>query len=327
MSLINGIIGQLDKCLDRYYAKFKIKYFSVDDEGKFMLWCANNSFDDDMVQEELNLSYNECNLLDFDEYFPFPSNSKPKNKDEAEQRIYNILQRCAKNPDMFSDKSHFSEPFKTTENDWNVNKNDLAKTAKIYRTQLITLCDKDFIADEACIKLLHMGYKQNIPYLSFLVDMYLCDRISYVCKTQNYLQPSQQILRLSTWCLKNRHFTELKNEERKNDMEAAIKSYFKRISRPLDAFEGFMIDDSLDDMADYILNIVNCISTLAKQKEQTCPFQIDISFIFKNVTQEDQRKNVPMDNSDDDDDDDNDDEKDKIEQWKFKDVIGNIKKK
>eukprot|EP01083_Nonionella_stella_P212093 766266_1 len=96
------LIDKIDSGLKQYYKQRKRYNYILDDGiGKFKQFCEDNAFDDDAVQEELDLTdANECTLADFDDddddnhQFPFEINFDTK--DEENDEIVKILKAIAK---------------------------------------------------------------------------------------------------------------------------------------------------------------------------------------------------------------------------------------
>ena len=85
-----NMIDQVDRALARYYFKQdRNDYFDENGVGIFKLFCEENGFDADVIEEELDNDPSECMLIDVDEEFPFPK--PPMDRDKA---IYDVLKRC-----------------------------------------------------------------------------------------------------------------------------------------------------------------------------------------------------------------------------------------
>eukprot|EP01084_Bolivina_argentea_P310564 537438_1 len=125
-----------------------------------------------------------------------------------------------------------------------------------------------------------------------------------------------------------------------DEAQAAVQSYFSRICRPLIPKELFTIDDSLDDICSYIVQIVDFVYTLSRKQEAHCPFQVDQCFIFHSVSHKKEKDNcfifhsAPNKDIDSDDDDDDDDienemvtDEKKNDSWKYIDRVKDIKDK
>eukprot|EP01084_Bolivina_argentea_P045457 83678_1 len=121
--------------------------------------------------------------------------------------------------------------------------------------------------DKSLMKLLAIGYKENVSYLSFLVDCFLRDQLTYRIQTN-----TKDTLHIHEWARISTHFNKLLNLNNMHrsaafhEAQAAVQSYFKRICPPLIPKELFTIDDSLDDICSYIMQTVEFVYTLSRKK-------------------------------------------------------------
>eukprot|EP01083_Nonionella_stella_P216616 778443_1 len=160
-----SLIRQIDVCLGRYYHKLGVKTYFVQSKGKFQIWCDENGFEDGDVSTALLDDPNDCTMTEFDPNFPFKK--QPPNTDEA---IFSILKRCSQNPDEFKDNMMLYPVFTPTKDHWGLTEKELSHIINIYKRQLPNICDKAMGEDKSLMKLLAIGYKENVSYLSFLAE-------------------------------------------------------------------------------------------------------------------------------------------------------------
>merc|ERR1712228_838308 len=168
--------------------------------------------------------------------------------------------RCSEDHNQYKNdpKLALHPPFEPTKESWNISNDDLDYIAQVCKSQLPSLYGQAFQGDKALLTLLSIGYKNDVPYFSFLVDSFLRDRAIHAHKTE-------QVLKVSKWTNMNGHSTYLKKEVDKNACEqaqAAIQSYFKRICTPLTMKNDLIISDALDQVAGYILAMIDLVHNL-----------------------------------------------------------------
>eukprot|EP01084_Bolivina_argentea_P120587 213768_1 len=318
MSTDDGIINQIDICLSRYYAKNGNKvYFNKNNIGKFREFCDENGFDDDFVEEEIRENFEDCQLLDFDDHFPFIENQlQDQNKNKE---IYRILQKCFSNANAYKDNLLLSKPLNITPNNWNVNNTEIEETKRIYLKTLKTIFNTEMQSDINILKVITIGRLQNVPYLQYLTDMYLRDRIAY------------KNLNITKWSLKNKYMLNLLNDNKFGKIifeiaKASIDSFFHRICPILMFQPQIKIQDSLLRVSNYILLMVKFIYNLALENNQSCPFQADQCIIFNKVESNQQMNTKGIFSFEDDSDDSDSNFEDEIkDDLTFYDCIGDIK--
>ena len=84
----------IDKGLARFYYLTRTPYMVTDTKGKFLIWCEANEYDQESIQEELELDPSECALVEFDPDFPIKSG---ENTDKTTY-IFNTIKYCANHP-------------------------------------------------------------------------------------------------------------------------------------------------------------------------------------------------------------------------------------
>eukprot|EP01083_Nonionella_stella_P211220 763941_1 len=171
------VIKQIDAALQKYYISLNRRdYLDANGNGKFLIHCEDNGFDDDAIEEELQADPEECMVIDFDDNFPFPANNAPENEKDQLKYILTILQKCYNNPN-YNGISSFS--FQLEKNHFNVyhsnpNWHKLTEIFKLYCPQI---CDKTQPQGDL-MKLLYISqYIIGKPYLHLLADTYCRDRI------------------------------------------------------------------------------------------------------------------------------------------------------
>eukprot|EP01084_Bolivina_argentea_P314752 545196_1 len=91
--------------------------FSVDilSEGKFLIWCKDNNYDEKMVEEELKANDGEnCELCKFDKKFPLKMHTIGKK--QRLNQIYNILQKCQSLQDIRGYLNEYQSVFRVLPN-------------------------------------------------------------------------------------------------------------------------------------------------------------------------------------------------------------------
>eukprot|EP01084_Bolivina_argentea_P287331 493027_1 len=274
-----GLIRRIDARLGIYYHKLGVKnYYSLEGRGRFLKWCDDSEYDDAIVYDELLKSDPDyCTVTDFDGYFPFII--EPECRDKA---VLAILKRFSE-PFEDSTSMMLREIFKPTKN-WDLTDSELQSIIGIYRTQLPNICDQAMLQDKSLMKLLAIGYKHNVPYLSFLVDCFLRDQLQYTLVTKDSLT-------ISEWMQMKPCFDELRKNKITGGtfeiIQAAITSYFKCVCPGLYGLrlnQSLVINDSLEDVCSYIKEIVELVYTKSREQQQHCPFQVDTCFVFHSVS-------------------------------------------
>eukprot|EP01083_Nonionella_stella_P208880 757693_1 len=88
------IIKRIDNALEKYYFSVNVSsYRNKEGQGKFKLYCDDNGFEQNDIEEELSQGADDCMLVDFDgKYFPLTEELDEKKRNEE---IYRIIKCCA----------------------------------------------------------------------------------------------------------------------------------------------------------------------------------------------------------------------------------------
>ena len=81
-----------DKALQRYYEALGHEYDSI-----FKDYCEDNGID---LDDEFEAGAHDCQLVEFDDDFPFPTNEQYEDKDKREQWIFNLLKKIRAEPNI-----------------------------------------------------------------------------------------------------------------------------------------------------------------------------------------------------------------------------------
>eukprot|EP01084_Bolivina_argentea_P311079 538415_1 len=306
-------IDRINVCLARYYKQFGRDYHDdVNKSGKFKAYCDENGFDDDGVEEEMKTNADECQLVDFDNNFPLPY--QPENKEAA---IFEILKESYQDAEAFfyPIRINLKPPLKLQQKDFQISEQQIKKTQTILEKQLKTIWDNEFANDKDILKILSVSFIINKPYIQYLVDMYLRDRIKSLSNGLN----------IADWIQQNKHFKQLLTMSNGaaivNGAKSAIQTFFSRVCPCIIYPPEYKIRDSLEKISEYILAIVSFVNSLARQKNTTCPFQVDNCIIFNST--EDTMQMAEFVGDDDDKDAEIDEKDDKKDPYS----IGDIKAK
>eukprot|EP01084_Bolivina_argentea_P185434 319771_1 len=91
---MTDVVTRIDKLLGSYYKSMGINdYFDVNGDGKFMIWCNDEGYDDDSLKDDLGTgcTVEDCASCEFDENFPL--NESIVNKTQQTNAIFQIIQR------------------------------------------------------------------------------------------------------------------------------------------------------------------------------------------------------------------------------------------
>ena len=114
---------------------------------------------------------------------------------------------------------------------------------------------------------LAVGYKNQIPFLTWLVDAYTLDKTKYYVKTEKSLT-------LEQWIETNQFMKDLKknNNKRLTKLKTAMISYSNRILPRLQFTPPTKVNDDIKAIADYISAMPLFIEQLiANSKTTTTP--------------------------------------------------------
>eukprot|EP01084_Bolivina_argentea_P059149 107968_1 len=277
------IIKYIDRELGSYYKDRN--YFNEAHIGRFYEFCEVNAFNDGSFIEEIQQSFDDCLLIDFDEHFPIKDSNVSR-----EQEIYNILKNIY---EMY--KKDTSNPLLSNKDfdELSMDEKELEHIKTIYKTNCTNLTAyKSFWDSEFAdlMKLLAISHHKNVSLLQLLMDIYIRDCISQ-------LYP----LDLRQWVIA-RNDRKLNNRNTET-ISRAMQQWltFANYRSHLSLSNQFKIQYSLQEISDKIIALILFAESLKKLQNKPFPFQMDVCFIF-----EDHQEQKQSDYSDDDKDNDND---------------------
>jgi len=313
----DSLIGQICAGLSRYYKRNGVDYHTAPGGlGKFTHFCDENGLDDEGMDDELQGEAGDSLIVDFDEdTFPYPEDCEEGDK----QAIMTVLQRCASNPRAYKGSDGKFQPLKVDVKDWDITDDDILAIKTLYKKQLATVFDVGMDKDQSILRLLAVGRKLNAPYLMFLSDVYMREKLKAVA-AKSKLSPLEFVKQ-------NKHCQRLKNMSRKpnpaDEAQAAITSFYARINPQIMLSPSSRIVADLAKTCKLIGSAAEFVHNKVTKDALACPFQFDVCFAFKEAKEAENTLPVIGDDDDDDDDDEEDDEKGKKKDW-FGDIDGKM---
>eukprot|EP01083_Nonionella_stella_P152353 488208_1 len=301
MTRNDGIIDMIDRWLAAYYKANGRNDYVEDGVGKFCLFCADEGFGDDDMETELDEEHPEdCLLTTFDE--DFPMKTPITDPDERNVFIFGILCKY-KEYDPSNAIAESASSHTAVHNAWtptdsffetsDININELKGT---YKEQCVSLWKSGLRTDNNLIKVIAIGYRHQIPYLSYLVDMYMRAKVSSL----------HFELTIASWALQNHYMQsvqKLSNEtnEYYSMLVSAITEFCgSRLVPQINFHPTHRIRDSLSDTVKRLRSMFITVADCS-YKNKFCPFQMDFMIIFKGTV------HIGIADEDDDDDDDEED--------------------
>eukprot|EP01084_Bolivina_argentea_P250778 420334_1 len=286
-----SLIQQIDSGLSRYYKQHGREYnINVDGKGLFSIFCDANGFDDDGVVGELGVkNINDCIVLDFDEAFPYPENTKPKNKNKA---IFNIIKKCSENTNAYKIKNKYE--FKVRKQDFCIDNLELKLNEFHEMLTKSSTCEK--ICKNArptggLMQLLYIS-QNNIcqPYIHLLADLFARDCIAYYLQMNAFNQETNNEndivvnpLTLQIWFEINKHigikeWSAMCQEFKL--VKSALIEYYNKICPLMNTQPIVKIQDNYREVCKYISAAVDFVHGLVSNKKNSvaCPFQYDLCF-------------------------------------------------
>merc|ERR1712228_654239 len=151
--------------------------------------------------------------------------------------------------------------------------------------------------------------KHGFPFLTYLIDSFTKEKAAYhyKCKQKEKKMPDLTVV---TWTKKNKFCKALNkaNESKGQQLESAMTSYANRIMNRLQFEPSYKIEDSLQQIIEYIVSIPLFIKNLIA-KDSIPPFQVDLLIAVKKVI----AAFPEIIDEDDDDVDQSHDEKDDVD--------------
>lgn len=96
---------QIDRGLQNYYRHKNTPYVNDQGIGKFAQWAADNGYDTDIIEEEINeLNAFRAETVHFDDEFP-----TDKMGDDRLEEIFDVLEICWKKQDAFKQSANLSK--------------------------------------------------------------------------------------------------------------------------------------------------------------------------------------------------------------------------
>eukprot|EP01084_Bolivina_argentea_P260078 439081_1 len=298
-------INKICAAIGRYYDSLDQAY-----DGLFSAYCDENGVEE--LEDELAEGWTDSLLSDFEDG-NFPFKVEPKSDEEKKQFVFELIQKCAGDPDIIfvSSIPDFKEDgdslFKLEEKELDVIK-------KTYREQCPTIYTQEWELDKGLLTLLAVGKKKGFDYLMHLVDDFNRWRVDNMSKN------SKDFKSTNNWIKNHRHFIQLENvnvggESYATMASSAVNSFNKRVCPKLEFSGGLCINDSLERTAHYICDastfVWNLVETANKSKTGLCPFQMDFCIISGAPASREVKGDVSSDDDDDDDPDDDDDDEEK----------------
>eukprot|EP00484_Ammonia_sp_Unknown_P022425 CAMPEP_0197053780 /NCGR_PEP_ID=MMETSP1384-20130603/27939_1 /TAXON_ID=29189 /ORGANISM="Ammonia sp." /LENGTH=666 /DNA_ID=CAMNT_0042486723 /DNA_START=2037 /DNA_END=4037 /DNA_ORIENTATION=+ len=196
--------------------------------------------------------------------------------------------------------------------DYHLTQSELNSHKKVYFRQCSRLLPLDQrTGDEALLRVLSIGRKNNTPLLQNIADTYSRVRIN------DYVNKHNVDLKESEFALQYSYFRKLKqlNENRNAEyLQSALQSFHKRICPKIQFKSLLRINDSLPAYFEYVSATIKFVHNVVSQEDALPPFQIDFWIIPKNVkasmTFETDKFDQVLDDTDTDDDDEDDSDDD-----------------
>eukprot|EP01084_Bolivina_argentea_P150829 263350_1 len=290
-----NIIQQIDECLSRYYESFKRKDYVKNGVGKFQLYCDENGFSNADIDEELN-NARDCTLVDMDDNFPLQIGTL--DGDKKNEAIFNIILICKTNPDAFKgdgDEKRLKWAPKPEFFEIDDILFDMVKAKYEKQCNLIWNLGTKAGADKSLVTVLAIGQKHGFPYLQYLVDMYIRDKITFKVK-------HKKMLPVDEWAQANYYMQEVKNMDIQTNqkyykiLSSAVSVFCHRVCPQIQLENIRQVKDDTWKIADWIYAVTRFAS------ESNAPSQMDFCMILESTN--DEYVDEKDDNSDDDDDDD-----------------------
>eukprot|EP01083_Nonionella_stella_P020917 58011_1 len=267
------IIDRIDTGLDAYYAQLGRDDYKTNGVGKFRTFCDDNGLDAPAVKEEL--AEEECILVEFDvdendtNLFPLqpPYDEDIGDNDDARaQHIKSILVSIAEQVD--DPKITFN-----LEMCANISSQEINRTMDKYKAQMGCFAD-DMKTDKDVMWALAVGERNNIPFLTYMIDSYTRDKAQYHADTH-------ETLSVGKWAKSTAFMRGLQekypNERLDEKLESAMKTYSKRIMQRLQ-FEKptFKVNDNMAQICEYVASMPVVIKNLMDRQMAAPPFQVEL---------------------------------------------------
>eukprot|EP01083_Nonionella_stella_P263962 895995_1 len=291
---------KIDDALEKHYiAMGRTDYYDESGTGKFYDWMEENGWDMEnqdewleAIEEDLNEDYDnpdESIFYDLHKGMDFPLTDDIKDDSDRIKAIRDIVRNIVNGQAAIFMPNQPIELY--------ISQQTLQEIGDIiYKKQLSSLHGID---DQHFLYWLVVGYMNNIPLLTWLVDAYTME------KTKNYLKNATDPFSVSAWAedhnnkfMKNIR-NNYKNKRFHNTLLSAMLSYGKRLLPTLQYDCYFKIDDDIEEIVDYVSAVPDFLSRVMNSDDaMNTPFSVDISVAVHGV------RSILYDDDDDDDDDD-----------------------
>eukprot|EP01083_Nonionella_stella_P263959 895988_1 len=304
---------KIDDALEKHYiAMGRTDYYDESGTGKFYDWMEENGWDMEnqdewleAIEEDLNEDYDdpeETMFYDFIEEMDFPLSDDIKDDSDRFEAMRDILKNIVKAPpiEAMRDATYKAPPIELSISEEKVQEiGDI-----VYKKQIGWLGDM-WVFEQTFFYWLVVGFMNNIPLLTWLVDAYTME------KTKNYLKNATDPFNVSVWAEdhSNKFMKNIrnKNESFRDTLERAMKSYLDRFFPRLTYCSSFKINDDIEEIVHYVSAVPYFLSRVMNNDDQmNTPFSVDICVAVRGVQYDD----TYLDDDDDDDDDEDDDDDD-----------------
>eukprot|EP01083_Nonionella_stella_P184062 666978_1 len=266
-------IEKVCTAIGRYYASCGKEY-----DALFSEFCEENGMEE--LEDEIAEGWEESLLSDFDDCFPF--DAEPNDYKTKKLFVFSLIEKCYNNPNITFCKLPQIDLFLPEEK-----AQQIADT--VYKKQMPCLELSGFPEPEL-IYFFAVGYANNLPLLTWLVDAYTMDR------TKHYIE-NKTALHLDDWVLHNPFMKDLmdRNHDKATKLKTAMSAYDNRLLNMLQ-FESptIKINDDIQEIADCVSAMPHFLKSLLENRsEEGYPFCVDISFAARDI------KHEKIDNDDD----------------------------
>jgi len=293
---------------DSYYnTKEALQWSDNTPKGKFGYFCDENGIEHDMdeVTEELSTDdAKDCMYCDFDAN-GFPIDASVAATDRIKE-IFRVICHCW---------NHGKAPRKVQKLDieWKTDETDKKSAADRYSAQ----CPAIFGSQEADLcNAFAIGLKNNIPFISYLVDAYQRDK----------MMTKDKMLEVAEWGAKSPLLSKInsKSKSQAETIQSGVKTYMKRLAHPFHWTPANKIHDNIQQIVKYFVAASQFVGQMLQS--QSTPFSYDVMILVKKTVSQQEVLLPPMgDSSDDDEEDDGENKADDDYYNKDgKDYFGNI---
>eukprot|EP01083_Nonionella_stella_P300014 1022028_1 len=261
-------IEEVCTAIGRYYASLGKEY-----DRLFSEFCDDNGIEEaEELEDELDQGW-EDSLLSA-EYYDFPFHAKPNDDETKKQFVFFLIKKCTNNPNITFCKLPQIDLFLPEET-----VQEIADT--VYKKQMPCLELSGFPEPEL-MYFFAVGYANNLPLLTWLVDAYTMDR------TKHYIH-NKTTLHLDDWVLHNPFMKDLmdRDHDKATKLKTAMSAYDNRLLNMLQFESPIKINDDIQEIADCVSAMPHFLkSLLSNRSEERYPFCVDISFAVRDIKHE-----------------------------------------